>query len=337
MKIEAIAHSDETAILDYHSRCFGRSYQATSAYLKWLYFDHPFAEAPAGLVLRDDEGRIVGCIHCMTMRAYNNERSFLVHSLQNLFVDPSYRSGAGQILVKRMMKGADVVLFPGVAESLARSYRALRYTEVRSWWGRKILRPFGTLIGIASHRSSLFAREWRNPSSEPIERIIDGLRVVTAPDSDLMRSLAARLSERDRATSPVHIGWDEVFVRWRFFDRRGPRHLVVEDPRDLKRFLIVSTGVRNGVRACRFIEAGCGIDVPFVTRVLEILRKLGCETVLTYTTCEKIHHTYAAAGLSTVMPSPTSFMVARPHIGVAPALTAGATDVGFESFNYGAL
>jgi hypothetical protein len=333
MEFRNYAEKDKLELISFHKICYGSdSYQASEHYLHWLYRDNPFLEQnPACILLFSDDEKIVGCIHTMHLEAKTSEGRFKVHSLQNLIVDEKYRAGMGMLLVKRAMKGADFIVFPGVMESLAKSYRVMKYPEVKSFWGRKILNPTGIIFGLLLEKLSykrkpltLYSRKNRmNRSGE--------ILMQTQPDDATLQKLANALIRRDERLGNFSINWSCDSVRWRFFAKDGPFHILFNSKNE-DQFCIVSVGLRRNIHVSRFIELGSDCSIAFLNQTLAILKKIGLEMSLCYAGRAEEKEIFKKMGFNVLKDNPTSFVVVKKALNSSFPLTAGITDIGFESF-----
>lgn len=222
-------------------------------------------------------------------------------------------------LVKRAMRGADLSVFPGVVGALADTYRAIRYEEVKTFWGRSITSPvragFGMALAKARIKRSLPAK---------LQSLLARSAEASAERDDI---LAERLSAREGNI----VAWSPELVRWRFFSRNGPRHLVWYERREAERYCIVSVGIRHGVVAARLIEFGA--DVSFLAGVVGELKSSGIEMILAFGSPVAGRQTLSALGLQSLENPPVSFIKRNsPAHQAGPIELSGAlTDVGFES------
>lgn len=308
------------ALCAFHAASYGASsYQANPDYLRWLYHENPAgADVPKGWIARGDDGGIVGCVHLMYLRGGSGGQPLHVHSLQNLVVDEKLRAGVGMLLVKRALRGADIAIFPGVAAALADVYRAIRYDEVPTFWGRRILRPVATALGMALGRLEVE----RKLPREVTRRLRTGADVPAGQ----IELLARRMNERPGAL----IGWSPELIEWRFFSKRGPRHLLYLDEAGAGGHCIVSVGIRRNARVARLIDFGD--DLPFLRSVLRDLRSCGMEVVLAFAASDADRRTLTSLGLNALPASPTSFLKRSSRAGEIGGfrLCSAVTDIGFE-------
>jgi hypothetical protein len=334
LNVRRYTDADEATLLAFHRSMFGpNSYQSTSAYLHWLYRDNSFNDGePPCFVLCAEDGMIIGCIHTMVLRTASVANDFKIHSLQNLVVDVQHRSGAGMILVKRALKGADVVIFPGVGGSLARAYRAMKYHEISSFWGRKLLRPIGSAFGILANKLG----RARHPFELQLEGVAlgesTGLKIEALPVMETLETLAIALVERDRRAGSLPVAWDAASLRWRFFSPNGPIHILFMSGSSHE-FSIVSVGLRRNVRVARLMENGHGCSLAFMKAVFRALQAIGAEMLLVYTGQDVEKQMFLKLGVSEIPRGPRTFVVEDKRCNLSfTKITTGATDLGFEAF-----
>ena len=318
----------------FHRRVYGASsYQASANYLQWLYVDNPFQDSdPTCLTAVTEDGTVVACIHVMFLSAEHEGRSLRIHSLQNLIVDEEYRAGMGIMMVKQAMKAADITVFPGVAPALAKAYKAMKYPEVKSFWGRKVLRPVGVAWGLLGERLGRHRQEM-HITRHRIERMGRGaVEVLAYPDDGILDALATAMIARDRALQTTPILWTAQALRWRFFSPRGPFHLLFLSA-DRQSFCIASLGLRRNVRVARLIEMADSPPLAFSRCVLGLLKLLGAEMSLSYAGRDAEKSTLVSLAYAEVPDTATSFVVGKAPLEWPLALTSGATDVGLESLN----
>lgn len=331
IRIAPLMAVSSAALQNYHAAAFdASSYQASERYMHWLYAANPFDKSPAGLVLLSEE-TIVGVIHVMVLPGRAQTEALVIHSLQNLIVDEEFRAGTGQLLVKKALREADIGVFPGVAEPLARTYRVMRYAETKSFWGRRMLDPKGVALGLLLERlgwsRASLGLERRLRLAPEKERLI----ISADPTDDRCNQIAKALIARDCNFSTVRIDWSPELIRWRFFSPDGPRHVLIEEVELPDQFCIVSLGMRHNVHVARIVEMSALIDDCFLKRVIVQLRRMKAELLLTYTCAKATAEMYAAAGIRPIARAPTSFVTNKRRDRDAFHLTAGATDFGFEA------
>jgi hypothetical protein len=326
--------ADEEHILAFHREFFGdNSYQATSAYLQWLYQDNPFQESePPCFILHGNDDTIVGCIHSMALSAVSPTKTYRVRSLQNLVVDTAYRGGAGMILVKRALKDADVVIFPGVGGVLANAYRAMKYREINSFWTRKLLRPVRAAVGVLRSKLGKERRRFRLHPHCPALSAQAGLTIETRPGEETLERIAALLAERDYLSGNLPVLWTSSALRWRFFSINGPVHLLFMSKLSGE-FSIFSIGMRRNVCVARPIEIGPVCSVSFLESSFNCLRMMGVEMLLAYTGRVLEQNMYSRLGFSEVTQRSSSFVITGKGCDLGfSTVTPGATDLGFEGF-----
>ncbi len=334
IKFARLTSVDFGRVQSFHRRVYGAdSYQANSHYLRWLYLDNPFREMePTCLAAVSTEGAVVGCIHVMRLAAEQEGRAMRIHSLQNLIVDEEYRSGAGILMVKQAMQAADITLFPGVAPELAKAYKALKYPEVESFWGRKLLRPMGVAWGLVTQKLGHARPDMRIERGQVEGLTRDGIEVFGDPDDTILSELAMAMRERDSCRQAIAVLWTAQALRWRFFSEHGPFHLLFMSD-DRNSYCIASLGLRRNVRIARLVEMSNCCNEGFFKLVLQRLKSLGAELSLSYASRNAERDILLKLGYYQMPANATSFVVGKGCLERQFALTGGATDVGLESLN----
>jgi hypothetical protein len=332
IKLERLSADTTSQLQSLHCRSFGAdSYQSTDAYLSWLYDDNPFRSSdPHCLVARDEDGSIIGCIHTMLLKAEMDGEPITIHSLQNLMVDAQHRHGTGMLLCKRALKGADVAIFPGVGANLAKAYKAMRYTEIESFWGRKMLKPLGAAVGLVGGKLG-YVRSRALVDENDLERAApEGVRVLARPSKTDLENLAHSISEPVAQSNRLSVSWTAQTLRWRFFLSTGPFHILFNSI-DTEEFCIVSIGLRHNVLVGRLVEFNELITRQFHEAIEKTLRNLGIELMIAYTVNASTRGNLQELGYKQTHNGLTSFLVTKPVVGVPFALTGAATDLGLEA------
>ena len=310
--------ADLEQLTQFHRKSFGaNSYQANPNYLTWLYDENPNGPSiPTGWIARDETGTIVGCIHTMHLTAGNQETVIL--SLQNLIVDEEYRGGVGMLLVKRALKNAGIAIFPGVANDLAETYRAIRYEEVSTFWGRMPLRPLRVLFGLGMAKLG-------------VQRALPQKLLTHLQDNRPTRDQISELSNRLANRPGNHIDWTPETVAWRFFSDTGPKHLLFMDPSNPEAFCVVSVGMRRNVCVVRPIDFGSNVE--FLKSTLATLKADGAELCLAYGANDAARDTLQKLGVPELKNVTTSFVKRHSRCQLRDdfGLSAASTDLGFES------
>ncbi len=269
----------------------------------------------------------------MYLGAEQDGRALRIHSLQNLIVDEEYRSGAGIMMVKQAMQAADITLFPGVAPELAKAYKAMKYPEVKSFWGRKVLRPTGVAWGLVTEKLGRTRPDMRIERGQ-VEALTrrDGIEVYGDPDDATLSELAMAMCERDSCLQAISVLWTAQALRWRFFSEHGPFHLLFMSS-DQQSYCIASIGLRRNVRIARLVEMSSCCNEEFFKLVLRRLKSLGVELSLSYAGRDAERGVLLKLGYCEMPVNATSFVVGKVCSERPFALTGGATDVGLESLN----
>lgn len=333
ISFSSFTQDDAEALRNFHERSFGpASYQALAGYTDWLYGQNPMqVSAPAAILAKSEGGAIVGCIHAMALSSKQDDRPIRIQSLQNLILDNEYRTGHGMLLVKRSLKNADVTIFPGVAEPLAKAYRVMKYPELDTFWGRKVLRPVSAALSLARGKIGQIRPALAISADRIKEATVAGLRVCSRPNMAVLSDLCSALAERDEREKRTTVNWTPEALNWRFFSPDGPSHiLVLSEKRE--DFCIVSIGIRHNVSVARLVEYNAASKAGFLASVLVLVRNLGVETSLAFGSGPNDIRILHDLGFSGKAQGNTSFVVSKVKLSPAFGLTAGATDIGFESF-----
>lgn len=323
------ASADRTATLEASREQFGdASYQAEWPYFEWLYRDNPAGRGFEDCLLAVQDGRPVGVIHRMILPALQSGRPTTVVSLQNHFMAPQARSGAGLLLLNRATKGDTIAFSPGVQGRLAEAYRQLGYREIKGSWLTRPLSLPRIAWGLASFRLS--GRQTFNVDLARVRRLNRDIDISEAPSQPALRALTAlmlserRGGERDEA---LRVDWTPDLVDWRYFAKRGPRHLLVASPRS-GAMAVLAFGRRKNVPVVRVMELFSQDDPGFVDRVLAVARAADAALALAFT-MDADHAAVLTKARFRLRDNDTaSFTTAQGPVAFGPA----ETDVGFESF-----
>ena len=326
IRFRAFQQSDSDAVRALSREQYGEdSYQADVRYFDWLYRANPSARGSQDCLVADQDGKIVGAIHRMVLAGHGGSSDKVVLSLQNHFMAPDARSGAGLLLLKRATRDGDVAFSPGVQGRLAESYRRLDYTEIPGFWFTRPLnaaRVVRDLVGSRfKTRSSFSVRMARLSARYP------DLVLTPDPSAELLDALVAVMVEATSVSDATRVAWTQDLVRWRYFSQGGPRHLLVYCPRSGD-IAVLAFGVRKGVRVVRVMEMHMRNGTGFIDDVLRVGRSAGAGLALAFTTRPDLARAYEARGFR-LRDNATSTFVSND----APvSFDAAATDVGFEAF-----
>lgn len=314
-------------------RWFGRySYQATANYHYWLYKASP-EDTPGPLVATSD-GRTVGVIHRMTVPLADGLVGRVAH---NLVVDPDVRSGLGFVMVKRVMRGSDITVIPGVSGPFADIYPALRAKPVTVRWLRKALWP---------PRPSLRALDWPQAILRPgglrqLSKKIDGIaignewRCISEPSDEFLGALASQLNAR----RGVITHWSPETLRWRLHHFYGPQSLHIQHGADSELIVTVAFGLAQRgklvVPTARLLhqsEASESVRLRQLRATVSLLQRLGVAIVFGAFSETNAIATLQSAGFEDAPVQPRSFVLGPMVKAMTDEVTFDplASDVGFE-------
>jgi hypothetical protein len=325
--IEPCGEDDRLALLAFHKQQYGEyAYQASLEYISWLYDDNPCSWQSSPEILKDAAaGTVRGCIHTMSLPALMDTAVIEIASLQNLIVEPELRGGAGQILVKRAVRKAGLAVFPGVAGDLVESYRALRYCEVASFWGRQILRPARLALALSLEHAGKHSPAW-SISTKPIDRWrAKGYNISIEFQPEMMSWFEPTKLTANYNTRVV---WTDELVTWRFFSDRGPKHIAFSDSRN---FAICSVGVRRNARVARIISFNESMSREFYNDLVRFIKELGADMILSLVGSTKSHRLLLSFGIRDLVAGPVSFVKSARGVKAEYQLSAADTDFGLEA------
>lgn len=327
LAIEPCGEHDRLALLAFHKQQYNEyAYQTSLEYLGWLYDDNPCTWQTSPEILKDAAaGTVRGCIHTMSLPAQVDTTAIKIASLQNLIVEPELRGGAGQILVKRAVRKAGLAIFPGVAGDLVESYRALRYREVPSFWGRQILRPTRLAFALGLEHAGKHIAGW-SISTRPINSWqTKGYNVSISFQPEMMRWFEPRQYSADFNTRVV---WTDELVSWRFFSSRGPKHIAFSDARN---FAICSVGVRRNARVVRIVSFNESMSREFYNQLVRFIKELGADVILTLVGSIEDQRLLRSFGVRDLVSGPVSFVKSAREVNAEYRLSAAETDFGLEA------
>ena len=320
--------TDLGPLLAFSATWFGRdAYQGSEQYLRWLYEDHPFARGFKDCLLaKDENGRIVGCIHKFPLPCEVDGRRLTLASLQNLMIDKKMRSGPGILLLRRAIKGEQLALAPGVIGALREVYRRFGYYEVPSFWFKRVLSPIRAVAQLVSQRIGRPLTRMRLSRRQAVHP----MQSTTEPDREVIACLAERMQAQSVKHGRVRLGWTPELVQWRFFAPDGPRNLLLGNPA-LNEYCVASFGVRHGFTTARLLEYEDNGRASFMNDVIAVFRRAGAAVALSYTTFDDVRDRLSATGWQLIKDRPSSFVIGG-QLGPSLRPSAAATDVGFEAF-----
>lgn len=324
IKFRAFQQADLDTVLALSRVEYGAgSYQADVRYFDWLYRANPSGRGLQDCLVADQNDTVVGAIHRMVLPGRGDRGDRIVLSLQNHFMAPDARSGAGLLLLKRATRDGDVAISPGVQGRLAESYRRLGFNEIEGFW---LTRPLN-VFRVA--RDLVAARIGGNDRFEVrVGRIAArNLVLLFDPQLELLDALAAAMKAPADGTDATRVVWSRDMVRWRYFSECGPRHLLVHRPRD-GAMAVLAFGIRRNVRVARVMEMHSGTDTGFIDEVLRIARSAGAGLAMAFTTKPDLARAYRSKGFR-LRDNDTATFVSND---TPVSFDAAATDVGFEAF-----
>lgn len=326
IRFRAFQPSDLDAVLALSRAQYGAdSYQADVRYFDWLYRANPCGRGTQDCLVADQDGAVVGAIHRMVLAGRGDGQDKIVLSLQNHFMTPDARSGAGLLLLKRATRDGDVAFSPGVQGRLAESYRRLDYNEITGFWFTRPLNAARVardlVVSRLKPRRNFTVRMARLSACYP------NLVLTPDPFQELLETLVAAMVEATTSNDATHIAWTQDLVRWRYFSKGGPRHLLVHCPRSGD-IAVLAFGIRRGVRVVRVMEVHARNGTGFIDQVLRIARSAGAGLALAFTTRPDLARAYEARGLRRRQNDTSTFVSNDTHV----SFDAAATDVGFEAF-----
>lgn len=321
IRFRAFQESDLDAALVLSREQYGAgAYQTDSRYFDWLYRANPAGRGVQDCLVAEQDGTLVGAIHRMVLPGCGDK---IVLSLQNHFMAPEARSGAGLLLLKRATRDGDVAFSPGVQGKLAEAYRRLDFTEIEGFW---LTRPLNVARVVRDLVTARIGAEDR--FEVRVRRLVARDLVLTCdPPAELLDALAAAMLGAPAPNDAIRVAWSPDFVRWRYFSHEGPCHLLIARPHsgDLA---VLAFGKRKGVRVVRLMELHTGAGTAFIDEVLRIARSAGAGLAMAFTTKPDLARAYQSRGFR-IRNNDTATFVSND---TPVSFDAAATDVGFEAF-----
>jgi hypothetical protein len=232
------------------------------------------------------------------------------------------------MLLQRAVQDQPLAFSPGVHGRLGDAYRRLGYREIPSYWLSKVLRPIAAVHQVASAR---LGRGRISPSSllvseTSLRRSKINIMATTSPSNDALARLAAEMQRQGEESGVAFVCWTSEMVRWRYFSKPGPAHVLVGDPGNSS-WAVLSYGLRNGVRVARLVEYEERGDKSFMRDVLRVARWLGAAVALAYSTRQTFRDALLSTGWRFVKNAPSSFAKGACRL----SLSAASCDTGFEA------
>jgi len=315
-------------------------YQAKPEYLDWLYTRNPLPGSQEDfLIAINNDQKVVGSIHKMKIPWEINSEVKIVAAIHNLLVEDQYRRGSGLFLITSSLKGSPHIFIPGVNPPLSDAYKMLRSQEISIEVYRKIIRPVSGLFSIIKHRLHRSNQPAVILCSEDLVCSNSSVKATFNPDNHLIRQAVSSLQLRDKDYLQK-ISWTPELFSWRFFDDKGPKHLIVfQESAGQLNFLVVSIGHRKGVRVARLIETSVSEPQIFKTllhQLTGILLKLKVDLILGYALEKNHSQMFSAANWKPLKNLQTKSFIYHQNkkdIFESLSLSVAAGDYGLESIN----
>jgi hypothetical protein len=329
MKITHLTADDLESLINFSKKTFGdEEYQSSREYIEWLYTQNPYSEGYSDcLIAKNELDEVVGCIHKMRLPLSSKTHLDTIASLQNLMVDEFHRAGLGILMLKKSFLNEKFIIAPGVSGDLKKAYRIYQFRELNGYWGRKILSP--ALLFLNFIESKILGKYFNLKKLNSAKDA--GIKFIIEPTNDDLLDLKSIIKIYDPNHS--HHNWDINLIRWRYFSPTGPKHILVKSENSSSAMLI-SYGHRKNLKVARIIEAFGGANINLIRNLMTGLKKAGISVLLAYTTSDKNSEIFKACGLLPVTPSPSTFTGGVDHVKHQTIdISAGLTDIGFESIN----
>jgi hypothetical protein len=319
------------------------SHQAQRNYLRWIYEEAP--HAPAGLEeakLAVIQGRVIGCFHKMRLPWVWAGRAALVSSPHSLAVDPHFRTGVGFGLMAEAFRGESHQLLIGAGSSVTRIYEKLGARAVTSYWLRTLLNPFTVPVSAAMHRAPAVMDAVLARAHAALGRIPFPGKWIDVESSlgDERLSDVAETIHRNSG-GRAHIQWTPDLLRWRFFSKFGPRHLLVRlgPGGEARALAIVSLGAHRSLVLARTVEwyaesERWGFWLSVVVRAL--LSVAGANAWFAMTTDPRRAALWRRFGFWNVRQPPMIYELHSPRSESFGAICLGgaASDYGFDAIPF---
>ncbi len=318
--------NDLQAVLRLSQEQFGAgAYQADRKYFDWLYTLNPAGRGVSDCLIAVHDDVPVGVIHRMILAAERSGTPEILISLQNHFMVPAARAGAGLMLLNRATKGADVAFSPGVQGRLAEAYRRLGYREIPSFWLTRPLNPLTMARDLMLSR--LRAPQRFVVPLRALERRHPGLELSASPDDRMLMALASSMQSTTAPARALRMVVSPKVLEWRYFCPSGPRHLLVHDPAS-GAMAVLAFGYRRGLKIVRLMEFQDAADTGFAKSVLAVAKSAGASFALAFTLESRIADVLTGHGFRLRSNDTAAFASSDAEVAFGPA----ATDVGFEAF-----
>lgn len=309
--LRAIRQDDFAAILALSAKQYGsRAYQATEAYLNWLYIQGPRAQGRGLVGFESDQ--LTTVIH--EMGAWSGRQPLIIVA-HNLFSYPNPKSGMGGKIIMRYTR--EPMIVPGAVPPLTHVYDLAKFIEVPLRSYMKKLPSVQSLYVLAKQRltpSNLVINLRRAQAlAGKFGITVENTFNPNAPYCDF-------LDKRD--------AMDMEFLKWRHFSEDGPKTLSFRDAAG--NFALVSFGLRKKIPLARILEFNC--SAKFLTdKVMPMISALGHLVVMSNSRYPGEWPILESAGFQRFNPELRAFVTR--HVHPTAALSPAFSDLGLEAID----
>jgi len=317
---------------------YGRgAYQASPAYLSWLYRERP----EDLLVAVTDAEEVVGCVHKLRLPWLVGRETIDVAAVHNWMVLPAHRGGTGLRLFLAALAPERHAFVPGSGPASAAIHDKLRGQEAPVAWYRWPLLAWN-LEAVRAGLRGLWSgqRARRRRAEETATRLSplaarSGLGLTASPDPDDVARIAGTLARSP--TEGARPRWSPETTAWRFFAPEGPRHLALGTP-GWDEVALLSLGWRHRLLVGRIVELRArspeGVR-DLVAASGRILAGAGAQLMMHMTADVEARSWLAQVGHVAVAAPPRAFFHNRKHQEALDrfSFSGGAGDVGLEAFD----
>ena len=333
---------DSSIFRAYHlfaRKCFGKeSYQSNENYIAWLYQENPLSRRDDDFLIGlSEDGRVVGCLHKMRLNWRHQGDSVEVPAFHNYMVDPDFRHAAGFFLLMKALSNEQHALMPGAGSASSELYQKLGFQEAKTSCYFKTLRPIQAAFRMSAQKflSHSFKKRYFDRSRLETAGSSD-FSATLLPTDDLIEELMEAMnSHGPEATVPL---WTVEQLKWRFFHKLGPRHLLVYEhrPPGIGSFAILSLGPRRGLNLARIVELNArSVDSlkRLLPQVFSAIRRAQGQVVQYLTASQKTNDRLAMIGWKNARSCPKTYFyhkVKGQHF-ENYSFNSSAGDYGFEA------